>query len=127
MRITELKKLIREEVRKVVNELDYKKADTVIKGTFKKPVKPVDREAKKLAEYLDKFVSSTFDYQKLENLLNALGATPEDLKPAIDLMKNDVFDLNDGEPFYNLTVESPKYSKSSGVALAWWDDHWEAG
>ena len=126
MKITEFKKLIQEEVRKVVKEIDYSKADTVLKGTFKKPEKPVDTEAKKLAEYLDKFVSSQFDYNKLEDLLNALGATPKDLKSAINLMKKSVFELNDGMPYYNLEVDSSNY-KNTGVALAWWEDHWEAG
>ena len=75
---------------------------------------------------MDKFVSSRFDYEKLENLLNALGATPKDLKPAIMLMKKRVFDLNNGQPYYNLEVDSSNY-KNTGVALAWWEDHWEAG
>jgi hypothetical protein len=126
MKLTEFRKLIREEVRKVVKEIDYSKADTVIKGTYKRPEKQVDPEAKKLAEYLDKFVSSKFDYNKLEDLLNALGATPEDLESAINLMKKSVFDLNDGYPYYNLEVISSNY-KNTGVALAWNEDHWEAG
>jgi len=126
MKATEFRKLIREEVRKVVNEINYSKADTVIKGTFKRPEKLVDPETKKLARYLDKFVSSKFGYQKLEDLLNALEATPEDLKPAINVMKKSVFELNDGEPFYNLEVTSSNY-KETGVALAWNEDHWEAG
>jgi len=126
MTASEFRKLIREEVRKVVNEINYSKADTVIKGTFKRPEKLVDPETKKLARYLDKFVSSKFGYQKLEDLLNALEATPEDLKPAINVMKKSVFELNDGEPFYNLEVTSSNY-KETGVALAWNEDHWEAG
>jgi len=126
MKATEFRKLIREEVRKVVNEINYSKADTVIKGTFKRPEKLVDPETKKLARYLDKFVSSKFGYQKLEDLLNALEATPEDLEPAINVMKKDAFELNDGEPFYNLEVTSSNY-KETGVALAWNEDHWEAG
>ena len=126
MKATEFRKLIREQVRKVVNEINYSKADTVIKGTFKRPEKLVDPETKKLARYLDKFVSSKFGYQKLEDLLNALEATPEDLKPAINVMKKSVFELNDGEPFYNLEVTSSNY-KETGVALAWNEDHWEAG
>ena len=125
MKATEFRKLIREEVRKVVNEINYSKADTVIKGTFKRPEKLVDPETKKLASYLDKFVSSKFVSQKLEDLLNALEATPEDLKPAINVMKKSVFELNDGEPFYNLVVTSSNY-KETNVALAWNKDHWEA-
>jgi len=126
MKKSQLEQLIREEVRKVVNEINYSKADTVIKGTFKRPEKLVDPETKKLASYLDKFVSSKFGYQKLEDLLNALEATPEDLEPAINVMKKDAFELNDGEPFYNLVVTSSNY-KDTGVALAWNEDHWEAG
>ncbi len=126
MKISEFRKLIREEVRKVVKEIDYSKADTVIKGTYKRPEKLVDPEAKKLAEYLDKFVSRKFNYSKLEDLLNALGATPKDLESAINLMKKSVFDLNDGYPYYNLEVTSSNY-KETGVALAWNEDHWEAG
>lgn len=58
--------------------------------------------------------------------MNALGATPKDLESAIELMKKSVFELNDGDPYYNLEVDSPNY-KETGVALAWWGDHWEAG
>jgi hypothetical protein len=106
---------------------DYNKVDSILKGTYKRPVAEVDPEIKKMANVLDTLVSKPFGYEKLEDILNALGPIePTTLDKAIDMMKTSVFELNGGDPFYNLIVHSNKYT-DEGVALSWEDDHWRAG
>jgi len=107
---------------------DYNKVDSILKGTYKRPVAEVDPEIKKMANVLDTLVSKPFGYEKLEDILNALGPIePTDLDKTIDMMKTSVFELNDGYPFYNLEVRSNNYN-DDGVALSWEDDGtWRAG
>jgi hypothetical protein len=108
--------------------VDYNKVDSILKGTYKRPVAKVDPEIKKMANVLDTLVSGPFGYEKLEDILNALGPIePTTLDKAIDMMKTSVFELNGGDPFYNLIVHSNKYT-DKGVALSWEDDGtWRAG
>ena len=108
--------------------VDYNKVDSILKGTYKRPVAEVDPEIKKMANVLDTLVSGPFGYEKLEDILNALGPIePTTLDKAIDMMKTSVFELNSGDPFYNLIVHSNKYT-DKGVALSWEDDGtWRAG
>jgi len=107
--------------------VDYNKVDSILKGTYKRPVAEVDPEIKKMANVLDTLVSEPFGYEKLEDILNALGPIePTTLSKAINMMKTSVFELNDGDPFYNLITHSSKYT-DKGVALSWEDDHWMAG
>jgi hypothetical protein len=113
----------------VINKeaIDFSKADAVLAGKYKRPAAKIDPNTKKLASYLDKLVSKPFGYSKLEDFLNHSGPIePEELGAAIDVMSNSVFELNDGEPFYNLIVRSNKY-KDEGVALAWEGNQWSAG
>ena len=108
---------------------DYSKVDSILAGTYKRPEKAVNPEMQKISQVLDKFVSKPFDYERLEDLLNALGPIkPQKLDKAIDMMKTSAFELNGGDPFYNLIVHSSNYSDDSqGVALSWDDRKWNAG
>ena len=109
---------------------DYSKVDSILAGTYKRPEKAVDPEAQKISQVLDKLVSRPFDYEKLEDVLNALGpVTPKKLDAAIDMMKDSSdFELNGGDPFYNLIVHADNYSPDSeGVALSWQRKKWVAG
>jgi len=116
-----------EEAEKMNEAADYNKVDSILKGTYKRPVAEVDPEIKKMANVLDTLVSKPFGYEKLEDILNALGPIePTTLSKAINMMKTSVFELNDGDPFYNLITHSSKYT-DKGVALSWEDDHWMAG
>jgi uncharacterized protein YoaH (UPF0181 family) len=116
------------EAEKMNEAADYNKVDSILKGTYKRPVAEVDPEIKKMANVLDTLVSGPFGYEKLEDILNALGPIePTALDKAIDMMKTSVFELNGGDPFYNLIVHSNKYT-DKGVALSWEDDGtWRAG
>lgn len=109
---------------------DYSKVDSILAGTYKRPEAPVNPEIQKISAVLDKLVSKPFDYEKLEDVLNALGPVkPQKLSRAIDMMKSQGdFDLNGGDPFYNLEVLSDNYSDGSeGVALSWDGRKWQAG
>jgi hypothetical protein len=110
---------------------DYSKVDSILNGTYKKPEEKKDPEIQKMADILDKLVSKPFDHERLEDILNALGPIkPKNLDKVIDIMKNGGgFDLNGGDPFYNLEVNFKNYSDDSkGIALSWSNNKkWEAG
>lgn len=108
---------------------DYSKVDSILAGTYKRPEKAVNPEIQKISQVLDKFVSKPFDYERLEDLLNALGPVkPQKLEKAIDMMKIDSLDLTGENDFWNLVVYSNNYSDDSeGVALSWDGRKWNAG
>jgi len=117
------------EIQDTTEATDYSKVDSILAGTYKRPEKAVNPQTQKISQILDKLVSKPFDYERLEDILNALGPIkPNMLNKAIDTMKTTAFELNDGEPFYNLTVRADNYSDDSkGVALRWDDTKWVAG
>jgi hypothetical protein len=109
---------------------DWGKVDSILGGTYKKPEEKKDPEIQKIADILDTLVSKPFDYEKLEDVLNALGPIqPKKLSRVIDSMKNGGgFYLNGGDPLYNLEVHFKNYTDDSkGVALAWDGKKWQAG
>jgi hypothetical protein len=108
---------------------DYSKVDSILGGTYKRPEPVVNPEIQKISQVLDKFVSKPFDYEKLEDLLNALGPVkPQKLDKAIDMMKMSSFELSGDNNFWNLIVQTDNYSDDSeGVALSWDGRKWEAG
>jgi hypothetical protein len=108
---------------------DYSKVDSILAGTYKRPEKAVNPEIQKISQVLDKFVSKPFDYERLEDLLNALGPVkPQKLDKAISMMKIDSLDLSGENNFWNLVVYSNNYSDdSNGVALSWDGRKWNAG
>lgn len=107
-------------------EIDYSKIDSILGGTYKRPEIAIDPEIQKIAGILDKLISQSFDYDRLEDILNALGPIePEMLENAIDAMKSKgEFDLEED----NLIVRADNYSDDSeGVALGWNGNKWTAG
>ena len=106
--------------------INYSEIDSILGGTYKRPEIAIDPEIQKAADILDKLISQPFDYDRLEDILNALGPIePEMLENAIDAMKSKgEFDLEDD----NLIVRADTYSDDSeGVALGWNDVKWTAG
>ena len=107
-------------------EINYDEIDSMLGGTYKRPEVIIDPKIQKIADILDKLISRPFDYDMLEDILNALGPIePEMLENAIDAMKSKgEFDLEDD----NLIVRADTYSDDSeGVALGWNDVKWTAG
>jgi hypothetical protein len=107
-------------------EINYDEIDSMLGGTYKRPEVIIDPKIQKIADILDKLISQPFDYERLEDVLNALGPIkPEMLENAIDAMKSKgEFDLEDD----NLIVRADNYSDDSeGVALGWNDEKWTAG
>ena len=107
-------------------EINYDEIDSMLGGTYKRPEIAIDPEIQKAADILDKLISQPFDYDRLEDILNALGPIePEMLENAIDAMKSKgEFDL-EGD---HLIVRADTYSDDSeGVALGWNDVKWTAG
>jgi hypothetical protein len=107
-------------------DINYDEIDSILGGTYKRPEIAIDPKIQKIADILDKLISQPFDYERLEDVLNALGPIkPEMLENAIDAMKSKgEFDLEDD----NLIVRADTYSDDSeGVALGWNDVKWTAG
>ena len=106
--------------------INYSEIDSILGGTYKRPEIAIDPKIQDIAGILDKLISQSFDYDMLEDILNALGPIePEMLDKAIDAMKSKgEFDL-EGD---NLIVRAGNYSDDSeGVALGWNDEKWTAG
>ena len=107
--------------------INYSEIDSILGGTYKRPEIAIDPKIQEIAGILDKLISSSFDYDMLEDILNALGPIePKMLNKAIDAMKSkgEDFDL-EGD---NLIVRAGNYSDDSeGVALGWNDVKWTAG
>lgn len=109
---------------------DYGKVDSIFAGTYKRPEKMINPETQKIAIILDKLISRPFDYEKLEDVLNALGPIkPKKLDKAIDVMKSQGdFELSGDNDFWNLIVYADNYDEGSeGVALSWDGRKWNAG
>jgi len=108
---------------------DYSKVDSILAGTYKKPEAVANPEIQKISQILDKLVSRPFDYERLEDVLNALGPIkPKKLNKAIDMMKMSSFELSGDNDFWNLIVQADNYSDDSeGVALSWDGRKWTAG
>jgi hypothetical protein len=107
-------------------DINYDEIDSMLGGTYKRPEIAIDPEIQKIAGILDKLISQPFDYDRLEDILNALGPIePEMLENAIDAMKSKgEFDLE----VDNLIVRADNYSDDSeGVALGWDGTKWTAG
>jgi len=129
MKTTEFRKLIREEVRKVLSEAgpDYTKVDQILAGTYnyKKPASKVNPEMQKMADSLDKLTSKKFDADQMYAMLEVLAITPKQLRLAINAMKHkDQFELSGSGDLFRLIVTSKNYT-SKGAGFMWNRDAWE--